>query len=234
VLVIAMVIGIGSTMFATLREALDPADMTIEQAFAVVLGALVLMGLAIFCPRIAAGLVSGAPQLSAGAAAGTAVGVGAAGAGALMAGRGAAGAVVSAGRATANGAATATGGLRAATAVGAQRTGLSGPAAAPLNAAVGLGTAAAGGVRQAAGRMSAHFRDRAATGQRVVTAAAGGSTATGVSPSSPASDSAQPDWARRFRASQGIRESVLVASHTLNQGDGGAGSEGPSLKQQQD
>jgi type IV secretion system protein TrbL len=67
VLVIAIVIGIGSTMFETLRTALDPDDMTIEQAFAVVLGALTLMGLAIFCPRIAAGLVSGAPQLSAGA-----------------------------------------------------------------------------------------------------------------------------------------------------------------------
>ena len=78
VLVIAVVIGIGSTMFATLRTALSPDDMTIEQAFAVVLGALTLMGLAIFCPRIAAGLVSGAPQLSAGAAAGTAIGVGAA------------------------------------------------------------------------------------------------------------------------------------------------------------
>jgi hypothetical protein len=79
VLVIAVVIGIGSTMFATLRTALSPDDMTIEQAFAVVLGALTLMGLAIFCPRIAAGLVSGAPQLSAGAAAGTMLGVGAAG-----------------------------------------------------------------------------------------------------------------------------------------------------------
>ena len=44
---IAVVIGIGSTMFATLRTALSPDDMTIEQAFAVVLGALTLMGLAI-------------------------------------------------------------------------------------------------------------------------------------------------------------------------------------------
>ena len=75
-----MIIGIGSTMFSTLRTALDPDTITIEQAFAVVLGSLTLMGLAIFCPRIAAGLVSGAPQLSAGAAAGTTLGVGAAGA----------------------------------------------------------------------------------------------------------------------------------------------------------
>ena len=73
-------------MFSTLRTALDPDTITIEQAFAVVLGSLTLMGLAIFCPRIAAGLVSGAPQLSAGAAAGTTLGVGAAGAAAASAG----------------------------------------------------------------------------------------------------------------------------------------------------
>lgn len=234
VLVIAMVIGIGSTMFATLREALDPADMTIEQAFAVVLGALVLMGLAIFCPRIAAGLVSGAPQLSAGAAAGTAVGVGAAGAGAVMAGRAAAGAAVNAGRATANGAASASGGLRAATSVGSLRTGLTGPAAAPLNAAVGLGTAAVGGVRQAADRAASHFRSRASGGQRSVTAASGVSTISAPSSSAGAASSEQPPWAKRFRASQAMREGMLVTAHTLNQGDGSAGSEGPNLKQQQD
>jgi type IV secretion system protein TrbL len=138
VLVIAVVIGIGSAMFGTLRTALSPDDMTIEQAFAVVLGALTLMGLAIFCPRIAAGLVSGAPQLSAGAAAGTMLGVGGAGAGAFTAGRAAAGAAVGATRASTNGSASAAGGLRAATALGAMRTGLSGPIAAPLNAAVDL------------------------------------------------------------------------------------------------
>ena len=126
VLVIAIVIGIGSTMFETLRTALDPDDMTIEQAFAVVLGALTLMGLAIFCPRIAAGLVSGAPQLSAGAAAGTTLGVGAAGAGAFVAARSAAGATVAATRATANGTASAGGGLRALEPLGPIRLGRAG------------------------------------------------------------------------------------------------------------
>jgi type IV secretion system protein TrbL len=239
VLVIAVVIGIGSTMFATLRTALSPDDMTIEQAFAVVLGALTLMGLAIFCPRIAAGLVSGAPQLSAGAAAGTAIGVGAAGAGALSAGRTAAGATIGATRAAANGSASAAGGLRAATALGALRTGLSGPMAAPLNAAVGLGATAAGGLSHAAGRVAGHFQARGTAGQRAVAGAAGAiappptSAPASASPSSTASSatSGQPAWANRFKRTQSIREGVLVAAHTLNAGDGGGASEGPNLKQ---
>ncbi|OYX45923.1 MAG: P-type conjugative transfer protein TrbL [Alphaproteobacteria bacterium 32-64-14] len=239
VLVIAVVIGIGSTMFATLRTALSPDDMTIEQAFAVVLGALTLMGLAIFCPRIAAGLVSGAPQLSAGAAAGTMLGVGGAGAGAFTAGRAAAGAAVGATRAAANGSASAAGGLRAATALGAMRTGLSGPIAAPLNAAVGLGASAAGGLGQAAGRVAGHFRARGTAGQRAVAGAAGaitpppGTAPASASPFSTASSatSGQPAWANRFKRTQSIREGVLVAAHTLNAGDGGGASEGPNLKQ---
>jgi type IV secretion system protein TrbL len=237
VLVIAIVIGIGSTMFETLRTALDPDDMTIEQAFAVVLGALTLMGLAIFCPRIAAGLVSGAPQLSAGAAAGTTLGVGAAGAGAFVAGRSAAGATVAATRAAANGTAAAGGGLRAATALGAMRTGLSGPIAAPLNAAIGLGASAAGSVRQAGDRLASHFRNRGGAGQRAVAGAAGAIAPAAGSPSlSSASTSGQPgsaqaNWARRFKHSQAVREGVLVAAHTLNAGDGGGASEGPNLKQ---
>jgi len=235
VLVIAIVIGIGSTMFETLRTALDPDDMTIEQAFAVVLGALTLMGLAIFCPRIAAGLVSGAPQLSAGAAAGTTLGVGAAGAGAFVAARSAAGASVAATRAAANGTASAGGGLRAATALGAMRTGLSGPIAAPLNAAIGLGASAAGGVRQASGRLASHFRSRGSAGQRSVAGAAGAIAPAAGSPSSSAASgqpaSGKPDWAKRFKRSQAVREGVFVAAHTLNAGDGGGASEGPNLKQ---
>jgi type IV secretion system protein TrbL len=237
VLVIAVVIGIGSTLFATLRTALSPDDMTIEQAFAVVLGALTLMGLAIFCPRIAAGLVSGAPQLSAGAAVGTVLGVGAAGAGALMAGRAAAGAAAGATRAAANGSASAAGGLRAATALGAMRTGLSGPIAAPLNAAVGLGATAAGGLRQTTGRIAGHFRARGTAGARAVAGAAGAITpapaSTGASSSAASGSSAsgQPGWAKRFKRSQAMREGVLVATHTLNAGDGGGASEGPNLKQ---
>ncbi|MFT3722141.1 MAG: P-type conjugative transfer protein TrbL [Hyphomonadaceae bacterium] len=236
VLVIAVIIGIGSGMFATLRTALNADDMTIAQAFSVVLGALTLMGLAIFCPRIAAGLVSGAPQLSAGAAAATGMGVTAAGAGALMVGRATAGATMGAVRAGAEGTASSAGALRAATALGALRTGLSGPAAAPLNAAIGLGAAAAGNARQSASRIAGHFDARARSAQRAVTGASGVST---ILPSAraPSADHApddQPAWAKRFRQGQAIREAALMAAHTLGAGDGAAGSEGPNLKQQKD
>lgn len=233
VLVIAVVIGIGSGFFGAIRSALDPSDMTIAQAFAVVLAALTLMGLAIFCPRIAAGLVSGAPQLSAGAAAGTVVGVGAAGAGAVMAGRAAAGAALSATQATANGAAASVGGLRAAATVGAERTGMTGALAAPVNAAVGLGVAAYGGLRQTASDIASHFRGRAnAAGQAVSRAA--DTADLGPTPASPRSadgQAGQPAWADRFRRAQAIRESVVATAHAIGQGDAGGASEGPNLKQ---
>jgi type IV secretion system protein TrbL len=232
VLVIAVVLGIGSTLFAGLRTALSPDDMTIEQAFAVVLGALTLMGLAIFCPRIAAGLVAGAPQLSAGAAAGSVLGVAAAGGGALALGRAGAGAAFAAGSSTSGGAASAAGGLRAATAIGAARTGLSGPAAAPLNAAVGLSAAAAGGLRHAASGIAGHFRARAAAGSGAIASAAGVPGFAG-GPGAPSSGRPNhpPAWASRFRQGQAIREGAMIAAHTIGSGDGGGASEGPNLKQ---
>jgi type IV secretion system protein TrbL len=148
-----------------------------------------------------------------------------------MAGRAAAGAAVGAGRATANGAASSAGGLRSATALGSLRTGLTGPAAAPLNAAVGLGAAAVGGVRQAAGRVAAHFQARGATGARAVTSASGVAALSPTPAAAGASTSGQPAWANRFRRAQAMREGVMVAAHTIGSGDGGGASEGPNLKQ---
>jgi type IV secretion system protein TrbL len=73
VMVLAIIIGIGSTIFGQLATTLiRPID--IASAMSLLLAALALFGLGIFGPGIAAGLVSGAPQLGAGAAAGTAAG----------------------------------------------------------------------------------------------------------------------------------------------------------------
>jgi type IV secretion system protein TrbL len=227
VLVIAVIIGIGSTLFATIRSALPPNDMTIEQAFSVVLGALTLMGLAVFCPRIAAGLVSGAPQLSAGAAVGTTLGVGAATAAGAMA----TGGVIRGGVAATEAAATASGAVVTASRMGAMRTGLTGPAAAPVNAAVGLGAAAVGGIKDLGARVASHFRARSEAGGRAVFEAAGGSS-TAASTSAEGA-SAQPDWVRKFRRAQAMREGALIAAHTVQSGDGGGASEGPDLKQKE-
>ncbi len=70
---------------------------------AIVLAALSLLGLGIFGPGIASGIVSGGPQLSAGAAVGTGLAAG----GMVAAGAGAVGAVASGGAALAGGAAAA-------------------------------------------------------------------------------------------------------------------------------
>lgn len=73
VLVLAVIVGIGATIFGTFRNAIGP-EPSIDQALAVSLASLTLLGLGIFGPGIATGLVSGGPQLGAGAAVGTALG----------------------------------------------------------------------------------------------------------------------------------------------------------------
>jgi type IV secretion system protein TrbL len=107
VLVLAVILGIGSTLFAQFTAGFGGNQPTIDNAMALVLGALSLLGLGIFGPGIANGVVSGGPQLGAGAAVGTGLAAG----GAIVAGAGlAAGAAGLAGSAIA-------GGARAATAV---------------------------------------------------------------------------------------------------------------------
>src|SRR3546814_8064079 len=75
VLVLAVIVGIGSTLFAEFATAIG-TEPTIEDAMAVVLASLCLLGLGIYGPGIASGIVSGGPQLGAGAAAGTALAAG--------------------------------------------------------------------------------------------------------------------------------------------------------------
>jgi len=86
-LVLAVIIGIGTGLFGQFAS---PAGntLTIENALALMLASLALLGLGIFGPSVATGLVAGAPQLGAGAAAGTALAAGglAVAAGAAVAG----------------------------------------------------------------------------------------------------------------------------------------------------
>src|SRR3546814_12938765 len=82
-MVLAVIAGIGSTLFSTFTTGLQGQEPDLAAAMSQVLGALALLGLGIFGPGIASGLVSGAPQLGAGAALGTA---GAAAGAAMLAG----------------------------------------------------------------------------------------------------------------------------------------------------
>jgi type IV secretion system protein TrbL len=71
VMVLAVIVGIGASFFGDFTNALQ-GPVTLAQAMSLVLASIALFGLGIFGPGIAAGLVSGGPQLGAGAAVGTA------------------------------------------------------------------------------------------------------------------------------------------------------------------
>src|SRR5580692_3001325 len=75
VLVLAVIAGIGAGIFSQFN--LPPgATPFISNALALMLAALAMLGLGIFGPGIATGLISGAPQLGAGAAVGSLIGAG--------------------------------------------------------------------------------------------------------------------------------------------------------------
>jgi type IV secretion system protein TrbL len=75
VLVLAVIAGIGAGIFTQFN--LPPGTVpSISNALALMLASLAMLGLGIFGPAIATGLISGAPQLGAGAAVGTLIGAG--------------------------------------------------------------------------------------------------------------------------------------------------------------
>ena len=65
-MVLAIIVGIGSTIFGSITSTFAPDAVTLEQASSVILGSLAMLALGIFGPGIATGIVSGAPQLGAG------------------------------------------------------------------------------------------------------------------------------------------------------------------------
>jgi type IV secretion system protein TrbL len=130
VLVLAVIVGIGSTLFSQFTAGFGGNQPTIEDAMSMVLAALSLLGLGIFGAGIANGIVSGGPQLGAGAAVGTGL---------------AAGGVVAAGVAGAGLAAGAAGGaLAAAARGGASVAAATSNIVSPIGAAGGAASSASG------------------------------------------------------------------------------------------
>lgn len=76
VLVLAVIVGIGSTLFDEFTRGFGGTAPSLDEVLGLALAALCLLGLGIFGPGIASGLVSGAPQLGAGAAVGTGLAAG--------------------------------------------------------------------------------------------------------------------------------------------------------------
>jgi type IV secretion system protein TrbL len=227
VLVLAVIVGIGSTIFSEFTSAIA-GEPTIEDALSIVLASLALLGLGIFGPGIANGIVSGGPQLGAGAAAGTALLAGGAAAGAIAGAKLAGGAVASAASNVAHGTARASGGATMAYALGS--AGKSGGAAVAGGArAVGeyAASTAASPLRKAGDGVKQSFRE----GSRDAITKTGGSiTSSGTPglntppPPSPADTGTdQPAWAKAMKDRAAITHSATIAAHTLKSGDSHGG-----------
>jgi len=241
VLVLAVIIGIGSTLFSEFTAGFNGATPTIDDAMTIVLAALALLGLGIFGPGIANGLVSGGPQLGAGAAIGTGLAAG----GMAAAGAAAVGAVASGGAALAGGvAAAARGGAAlaggASTAYSLGAAGQSGASA----VGSGLGNVASTGASKAGSAAASPFRRAAASlkesfaaGGRAVSGEAGTAEAasTEATTATPAAPSSSPDnppaWARRMKRNQQMTHGVQAAAHAVKSGDAHGGGSSVNLSE---
>ncbi|HSW13059.1 MAG TPA: P-type conjugative transfer protein TrbL [Solimonas sp.] len=239
VLVLAVIVGIGTGLFAefTVPPGTEPS---IDHALVIMLAALAMLGLGIFGPGIATGLVSGAPQLGAGAAAGTALGA----AGLAVAGGAA---VAGAGSAVAAGARMAPGAARAAIGGGAAaaRSASSMASGAQSTYQAGAAASGAGGMRAAGAGLANVARSGAsAVGQRVASGAKAVKDGVGnfvVDAAAPASakamdagesrtPAAEPAWAKQMRRKQQITHAATTAAHALRSVDAGGSGASPSLR----
>ena len=215
VLVLAVITGIGTTLFSQFTNANLGEAPDIQQAMTIALAALTLLDLGVF------GIVTGGPRLGAGAAAGTALAAGATVAGGLAAASLAGGAAVGALGSAAMGGARAAGGASAAYSAGA--AGKSGGAAVAGglgNVGKNAGNAAMSPLRKAA----ASLRQSFAAGQ----AGASGNAATA---STASADDGPPAWAKAMKRRQTITQGASIASHTLKAGDSHGGGAGPDISQ---
>ncbi|MBR1277714.1 P-type conjugative transfer protein TrbL [Bradyrhizobium sp. AUGA SZCCT0283] len=208
VMVLAVIVGIGSTLFSQFIAGSSGAQIGIEDAMALVLAALALLGLGIFGPGIANGIVSGGPQLGAGAAVGTGLAAG----GAVVAGAGlaagSAGALAGAARGTATLAGSASGAFRA--------SGLSGVTDAGVSAMTSpLRRAAA-----SAGSSSA------STGGAAV-----GEAGTAQAPASSSSADTQSRWASRMKRMQTMRHGASATTNTVRSADQNGGGASVDLSE---
>jgi type IV secretion system protein TrbL len=201
ILVLAVITGIGSTVFGQFTSGLDTPP-TISDALTLILASLALLGLSIFGPGIANGLIAGGPQLGAGAAVGTGAGlagVAAAGAGLAAGGIGAMGAAGSAVGAAARGGAS----IAGATTTAYDAGGMSGVVEA-------AGSAAMSPLRRAA----ASLRESFAAGGWAVTG-----EGSGAAVSSQGEAAGPPVWARRMQRHQSISRGASAAHQAIRSGD---------------
>jgi type IV secretion system protein TrbL len=240
VLVLAVVVGIGSTLFSEFTVGFGGNQPTVEDAMAIVLAALSLLGLGIFGPGIANGLISGGPQLGAGSAVGTAVAAGGAvmagGAAAGMAARGAGAAMGATAAAARGGAALAGGASTSYSLASAGRSGASGVASGLSGIERAGAAAATRPVSRAASRASGAMAESYRGGARTAVEATGGSSTMGTIGGStageaPSSPSSPPAWAQRMKRHQAMSHGATAAAHAVRSGDSHSGGASISLRQ---
>jgi type IV secretion system protein TrbL len=224
VLVLAVIVGIGTTIFNQFNVP-PGSEPSLDIALATMLASLALLGLGIFGPGIATGLVAGAPQLGAGAAAGTALGAAglavAGGAavdgGARLAARGAGAAFSSA--------TTLASGARTAYAEGAAASGATGWRA----AGAGLANVARSGIDAVVRRAG---KSAAGEGAANADPASSASIAGSAAPLDAASDDSRPpSWAQRLHRRQQLAHGASAATHVVRSSDHGGSGASPSLDQ---
>ena len=216
VLVLAVITGIGTTLFSQFINAGLGVEPDIQQVMAIALAALTLLGLGIFGPSIANGIVSGGPQLGAGAAAGTAIAAGATIAGGIAGAKLAAGAAGSAMAGAATGGARAAGGASGAYAAGAAgKTGRAAAASGLANVAKSAASSAASPLRRAADSLKANY--------------AAGKAGTPANAAASGGADGPPAWATAMKRRQAMTQGANMASHTLKGGDSHGGGSGPDI-----
>jgi len=229
-MVLAVIVGIGTTLFSDFVSALQGQAPNLTQAMSLVLGAIALFGLGIFGPGIATGLTSGAPQLSAGAAIGTVGGLAAgtmAGAGlGFAAARMATGQGLSAIRAgAALGAGTST----------AYELGKTGSGASGL---AGVGAGLAGVAKAGAAMMGKSFQAASPgpiqagmqAGRQAAWTATGGTPPASASMPIVARPASAPAWAERLRSEQRRRAQTHIAAQAIKDGDRSGSAANPDLQ----
>jgi type IV secretion system protein TrbL len=245
VMVLAVIVGIGNTLVSTFTVAAPGQEPTIAGAMSLVLAAISLLGLGIFGPAIATGLVSGAPQLGAGAAIGTVGAVagaavltsGAAVGGARLLGAAGSGGLAAVRAGTAMGSAAST-----AYSLGQAASGESGMAGVAAGIG-GMGRAAGGAVMQAGRsvveRAGNALDDSAQAGRQAAWQATGGATSGGGTAAGPGStfdagSTTPPAWARRLQSEQRARHYRQTTAQAIKEGDRPGAPANPDLNNEKE
>ena len=220
ILVFAVVTGIGTQLFSQILPSNSAVELSLQDALTILLASMTVGGLAFYAPKIAAGIVSGAPQVGLGAAVAPAAVVGGTlllgGAGLAGAARAGAGAVASA--------ATLGGSARTAYSLGSAASGgegLAGVRGGLLGVARAGVSAAVGGLQTTGDRVAEGLAERVRTGERAGWSATGGSAIGETAESTGlARPSRAPGWARQLRREQVMRS----VERAMREGEaGGAG-----------